>query len=186
MGKELTVGPQKNTAGHGYPWGEILIPKFQIRNRFGFRISGLKFPLQGSGPGSSVASRGSDSLQRGFTLLELIIVLTIITILLSVGIPAYQAIIVRARESVLKQNLYLLRRQIQTFAADQGRYPQSLQELVDRGYLRELPLDPITDSRETWQEIKEEGESLGEQPGVVDVKSGAEGISSEGTPYSEW
>lgn len=123
---------------------------------------------------------------RGFTLLELIIVLAIVTILLSVGIPAYQAIVYRARESVLKQNLYLMRRQIETFAADQGRYPQSLQELVDRDYLREIPLDPITDSRETWQEIREEGDALGEQPGVVDVKSGAEGESTEGTPYSEW
>jgi general secretion pathway protein G len=124
-------------------------------------------------------------------LLELIIVLAIISILLSIAIPTYQAIILRARESVLKQNLYLMRRQIEAFAADQGRYPGSLQELVDRGYLKEIPLDPITDSRETWQEIREETTSLGtganSQPGLWNVKSGAEGQSTEeGKPYSEW
>jgi general secretion pathway protein G len=124
----------------------------------------------------------------GFTLLELVIVLAIISILLSVAIPTYQAIVHRARESVLKQNLYTMRRQIEAFAADQGRYPQSLQEMVDRGYLKEIPLDPITDSRETWQEVKEQPPTLGtdNQPGIVDIKSGAEGQSTEEKPYNEW
>ena len=143
-----------------------------------------------SGSGSSIHHssfiiRHSES---GFTLLELIIVLAIITILLSVAIPTYQTIIYRARETVLKQNLYMMRRQIEEFAADQGRYPQSLQELVERRYLKEIPIDSITDSRETWQEIREENPTLStdNQPGIVDVKSGAEGESSDGKPYSEW
>lgn len=123
---------------------------------------------------------------RGFTLLELIIVLTIITVLLSVAIPSYRAIVIRARESVLKQNLYLMRHQIEEFAADRGRYPQSLQELVETGYLREIPMDPISNSRETWQEVKEENPALNpDKPGIKDVKSGAEGQSTEGKSYSE-
>jgi general secretion pathway protein G len=120
-------------------------------------------------------------------LIELIIVLTVIAILVSVAIPRYLAIIQHSRESILKHNLHLMRRQIEAFAADNGRYPQSIQELVDKGYLREIPKDPITDSTETWVEVREEGTPLGEdQPGTIDVKSGAEGESSQGTPYSEW
>lgn len=131
--------------------------------------------------------RSSQARQRGFTLLELIIVLVVISVLLSVAIPRYQETIRAAKESVLKQNLYLMRRQIEAFAADNGRYPESLQQLVDKGYLRELPLDPITDSRETWQEIREDSTGLSptSQPGIVDVRSGAEGESLEGKPYSE-
>lgn len=123
---------------------------------------------------------------RGFTLLELIIVLAVISILLMVSVPTYQVVIHRARETVLKRNLSLIRRQLGQFAIDQGRYPESLQELVDRGYFSELPLDPMTDSHETWQEVREEGDYSVDQPGVADVKSGAMGESTEGTPYSEW
>jgi len=123
----------------------------------------------------------------GFTLLEIIIVLTIIAILVSLAIPAYQAVLLRAKESVLKTNLHSMRRQIEEFAADRGRYPESLQELVEKGYLREIPLDPITNSRETWVTVEEEQALSGdEKPGIKDVKSGAEGVSSEGTPYSDW
>lgn len=120
-------------------------------------------------------------------MLEVIIVLTVVAILVSIAIPAYQRVILRAREAVLKQNLHLLRRQIEEFAADYGRYPESLQELVEKGYLRELPLDPITGSRETWVPVPEDQPlSVEGKAGIKDVKSGAEGISSEGTPYSEW
>ncbi len=124
--------------------------------------------------------------ERGFTLLELIVVLAIITVLLSAAIPAYLSIRQHAKESVLKQNLYTMRHQLEEFAADRGRYPQSLQELVETGYLREIPIDPITGSRETWQEIREESPSLNpDQPGIRDVKSGAEGQSTDGKPYSD-
>lgn len=126
---------------------------------------------------------------RGFTLLEVIIVLTIIAIIVSLAIPAYQTVILRAKESVLKQNLHLMRRQIEAFAADRGRYPESLQELVEKGYLREIPLDPITGSRETWETVQEDQPFSGDpeqRPGIKDVKSGAKTVSSEGTPYNEW
>ncbi|MCS6818059.1 MAG: prepilin-type N-terminal cleavage/methylation domain-containing protein [Blastocatellia bacterium] len=130
---------------------------------------------------------GEARTPRGFTLLEVIIVLTVVAILVSVAIPAYQRVILRAREAVLKQNLHLLRSQIEEFAADYGRYPESLQELVEKGYLRELPLDPITGSRETWVPVPEDQPlSVEGKVGIRDVKSGAEGLSSEGTPYSEW
>ncbi|MBI4468732.1 MAG: prepilin-type N-terminal cleavage/methylation domain-containing protein [Acidobacteria bacterium] len=145
-------------------------------------------PLGSSAPrllGPS-APRLLGSSVRGFTLLELIIVLAIITVLLSVAIPAYRSVIANARESVLKQNLYTMRHQMEEFAADRGRYPQSLQEMVEAGYLREIPEDPISKSRETWQEVREESPSLNpDQPGIRDVKSGAEGQSLEGKPYSE-
>jgi len=130
---------------------------------------------------------GEGRAARGFTLLEVIIVLTVVAILVSIAIPAYQRVILRAREAVLKQNLHLLRSQIEEFAADYGRYPESLQELVEKGYLRELPLDPITGSRETWVPVPEDQPlSVEGKAGIKDVKSGAEGISSEGTPYSDW
>ncbi len=136
--------------------------------------------------GRDIAS-GEPRPARGFTLLEVIVVLTVVAILVSIAIPAYQRVILRAREAVLKQNLHLLRTQIEEFAADYGRYPESLQELVERGYLRELPLDPITGSRETWVPVPEDQPlSVEGKAGVKDVKSGAEGVSSEGTPYSDW
>lgn len=145
--------------------------------------------LLGVGPRRNGGRLRSCHRARGFTLLEIIIVLTIIAIIVSLAIPAYQAVILRAKESVLKQNLHLMRRQIEAFAADRGRYPQSLQELVEKGYLREIPLDPITGSRETWETIQEDQPFSGDpeqQPGIKDVKSGAKTVSSEGTPYNEW
>lgn len=161
-------------------------------------VTGDPFSRDGRSEGRRVRGvrSGHDGLRsrpcdraRGFTLLEIIIVLTIIAIIVSLAIPAYQAVILRAKESVLKQNLHLMRRQIEAFAADRGRYPQSLQELVERGYLREIPLDPITGSRDTWETIQEDQPLSGDpqqQPGIKDVKSGAKTVSSEGTPYNEW
>jgi general secretion pathway protein G len=146
----------------------------------GFRVSGSEFRV------TNPESRAPNP-ETGFTLLEVIIVLTVLAIIVSIAIPAYQAVILRSRESVLKQNLYQVRHQIEQFAADRGRYPESLQELVEKGYLREIPLDPISNSRETWETVQEDQPLTGEGPGgVKDVKSGAEGTSSEGTPYKEW
>jgi general secretion pathway protein G len=126
--------------------------------------------------------------QAGFTLVELMVVISIILVLISVAVPIYQQTVVRARESVLKQDLQTMRELIQQYTLDKQRAPQSLQDLVAAGYLRELPMDPITRSRDTWVEVQEDTLMSVDQsePGIVDVHSGSELVSSEGTPYSEW
>ncbi len=124
---------------------------------------------------------------RGFTLIELMIVVSIILILISIAVPIYNQSILRSREAVLKDNLQTMRSLIQQFTLDKQRAPQSLQDLVSSGYLRELPAD-ITGSRETWVEVQEDVllSVDQQQPGIVDVRSGSELVSSEGTAYSSW
>ena len=126
---------------------------------------------------------------RGFTLLELMMVLTLILILASFAVPTYHVVITRAREAVLRDDLYTLRKLIDEFTLDKQRPPQSLDELVEAGYLRGgIPADPFTGSNQTWQVDLEEV-PLGPQqavPGIVDVHSGSDGTSLEATPYSSW
>ncbi|MGH9555049.1 MAG: type IV pilin protein [Terriglobales bacterium] len=124
---------------------------------------------------------------RGFTLIELMIVISIILILISVAVPIYNQSVLRAREAVLKDNLLTMRTLIQQFTLDKQRAPLSLQDIVSSGYLRDVPLD-ITGSRETWVEVQEEVLLSVDQtqPGIVDVHSGSDLVSSEGTAYSTW
>ena len=126
--------------------------------------------------------------KKGFTLLEMMIVLTIIAILASISIPMYQAIVLRAKEAVLKDNLHGLRSVIDQYTADKKTAPQSLEDLVDAGYYREVPEDPITESSTTWQLEFGDTALIPDQleTGIVDVHSGSTVISTEGTPYSEW
>jgi len=128
------------------------------------------------------------SLQRGFTLIELMVVISIIVILMSVAIPRYQASILRARETVLRDDLYTLRSVIDQYTLDKQKAPQALQDLVDSGYLKTLPMDPFTNSRETWIPITDDSIMSADQsqPGIIDVHSGSEQKSSEGSAYSTW
>ena len=125
---------------------------------------------------------------RGFTLLELMIVITIIAILGAIAIPMYKSVVLHAKETVLKDNLRELRRVIDQYTADKQKAPLSLQDLVDAGYFRELPGDPITNSNSTWQTASDTSVSSPEQTesGIVDVHSGSSAISSEGSPYNTW
>jgi general secretion pathway protein G len=126
---------------------------------------------------------------RGFTLLELMIALSVVLILASFAIPAYYLAIQRAREAVLRQDLYTLRSLVDEFTVDKQRPPASLQELVEAGYLRGgVPVDPITGSSENWRvDIEDVPSGQGDaQPGVVDVHSGSDDAALDGTAYSSW
>ncbi len=126
--------------------------------------------------------RAASSL--GFTLLEMMVVMTIIVTIVSIAVPFYSSAIVRARESVLRSNLLTIRSVIDQYTYDKEEPPQSLEDLVSEGYLREVPIDPITNSRETWELVVETGPT-GES-GLFDVRSGSDETSLAGTAYNEW
>jgi general secretion pathway protein G len=122
----------------------------------------------------------------GFTLLELMIVITIIIILAAIVLPQYQKTISAAREAVLRDDLYKLRSLIDQYAADKGKLPQSLDELVSSGYMREIPVDPFTDQKDWTVTMGDDPNSSGGEQGVTDVHSASPEVSSDGKPYSEW
>jgi general secretion pathway protein G len=124
--------------------------------------------------------------ETGFTLLELIIVISIIVILAVIAMPQYQKTITHARETVLRDDLYHLRKAIDLYAADKGKLPQSLDDLVTAGYIREVPLDPITGEKDWTLESGEDPNSLTSESGITNVHSASGDTSAEGTPYSEW
>ena len=124
--------------------------------------------------------------EAGFTLLELMIVISIIIILAAITLPQYQKTIMHAREAVLKDDLRKMRSLIDQFAADKGRLPQSIDELVSEGYMRDVPLDPFTGNKDWAITTGEDPNSSEGQTGVTDVHSSSAEVSSEGTPYSEW
>lgn len=119
--------------------------------------------------------------ETGYTLLELMIVVTIVAILATLAEPMWQESVTKAREAGLKQTLFTLRDVLDQFRADHGKYPEALTEVVSTGYLRQMPQDPFTRSTTTWQEIPSETES-----GIFDVHSGSTLVATDGTPYNQW
>ena len=131
----------------------------------------------------SISNNAIGSGKRGFTLVELLVVITIIALLLTIAVPRYFGGVDRAKEAVLQEDLATMRDLLDKFYADTGKYPATLDDLVSRRYLRKIPVDPMTDSSETWVTVSPEDPAKG---GVYDVKSGATGLSRDGKPYSEW
>jgi len=122
-------------------------------------------------------------VKKGFTLVELLVVLAIVATLLSIVAPRYYSSIDRSKEAVLKENLFQMRDAIGKYYADKGKYPETLDALAGDKYLRKLPLDPVTDSAATWIVVPPEDLQKG---GVFDVKSGAQGKSLDGTEFASW
>lgn len=120
---------------------------------------------------------------RGFTLIELLVVMVIIGTLLSIAAPRYFRSLERTKETVLAQDLSVLRTAIDQFYADRGQYPQSIEELAIERYVRAIPVDPMTRSAETWLIVSSSDRDM---PGIIDIRSGSDRIASDGTAYNEW
>jgi general secretion pathway protein G len=140
----------------------------------------------GNRSGGRAARHGRSRL--GYTLVEIVIVLTIISILVSMAVPIYQKTVQRSRESVLRNNLFSMRQVIDEYTYDKQKAPQSLDDLVSAGYLRQIPNDPITGSNRTWRvEMEDAVTSVNQtEPGIYNVHSGSDRVSLEGTRYNEW
>ncbi len=128
------------------------------------------------------------SRRSGFTLIELMVVMAIVAIIVSIAVPMYQKSIIRSKESVLRNNLFTLRTVIDEYTYDKQKAPQTLQDLVTEGYLRAVPVDPITGSDSNWRTVMEDATNATSQnePGIWTVQCGSDAKSLEGTPYSDW
>jgi general secretion pathway protein G len=147
----------------------------------------MESPIQNGKPVNGRARRAMKRL-RGFTFVELMVVITIMVILITMAIPIYNRSIFRAKESVLKNNLFTLRTVIDNYSYDKGKAPQSLQDLVTEGYLQKLPVDPMTGNNQGWRTVMEDAsQSISQsEPGIFDVHSGSDKMGLDGTAYSEW
>jgi general secretion pathway protein G len=125
---------------------------------------------------------------RGFTLIELIVVMSLIVLLATIGLTAYKSSVQRGREAVLREDLYRMRDAIDQYYADKSKYPADLNELVSAAYIRGVPVDPMTQSADTWQIVPAEPDpnNPSAEPGIYEVKSGSEATALDGTKYSDW
>lgn len=126
--------------------------------------------------------------QRGFTLIEMMIVISIIIILTAIAVPIYKQHVLHAREAVLKEDLYTMRNSIDQYTQDKDKAPQALDDLVSSGYMRMIPKDPFTDSNQTWEPVTDDSIAvLGQtDTGITDVHSGSKQMGSDGTAYNSW
>ncbi len=126
--------------------------------------------------------------QRGFTLIELMVVMFIISVLLLIAVPVYEKSIIRSKESVLHGNLSAIRNMIDEYTIDKQKAPESLEDLVSEGYLRQIPQDPMTNSNQTWKTVMEQTAVGGANasPGLFDVHSGSDKKALDGTNYADW
>ena len=152
------------------------------------RLNNLARRTTCTNPGMRTLTRRRRLLNaRGFTLLEMMIVISIIIILMAIAIPNYNRTVIQSRESVLRSNLSTLRSVISQYTLDKQKAPQSLDDLVQAGYLRQIPVDPMT--KETnWEVVQEDVMMAVDQtePGITDVKSASSGTASDGTAYNTW
>ena len=125
---------------------------------------------------------------RGFTLIELMVVMSLIVLLASIGLATYTNSVTRSKEAVLKEDLFRLRDAIDQYYADRNKYPADLQALVSDKYMRAIPIDPFTQSADTWQTVMSDLDPLNPsaEPGISDVKSGSDAMAIDGTMYADW
>jgi general secretion pathway protein G len=164
--------------GHGFSHAEI------CRQNSG--PSGPAVELEVEGSGTTILQKRER--QSGFTLIELMIVMAIIGILAVIAVPSYISAVRQAREAVLKEDLFTMRNAIDSYTADKQKAPQSLDDLVQEGYLKSIPEDPMTHSKDTWvTDSSDSYTSVDEtDPGITDVHSGSNDTGSDGQPYSSW
>jgi general secretion pathway protein G len=132
--------------------------------------------------------RSGNRRQFGFTLIEMMIVMAIIVILIGIAVPYYQKSILRAKESVLRNNLFTVRQVIDEYSYDHQKAPQALADVVTDGYLRSIPIDPMTGTNQSWVVIMEDPNTAASQnePGIFDVRSGSDKASLDGSKYADW
>jgi general secretion pathway protein G len=163
---------------------ECPIPGTLIANRYPRRA----LVLAGLGEGEATSDDTRISAEQGFTLLELMIVMVVIGLLAAIAIPAYTSNIRNAKEAVLKEDLHTMRQAIDSYTVDKAKAPQSLDDLVQAGYLKAMPVDPFTHRSDTWMPVQDDTLSSIDQTdsGIDDVHSGAQQTASDGTSYSTW
>src|SRR5262249_42950160 len=134
----------------------------------------------------SLPARLRDS--RGFTLIELVVVMSLIILLATIGLTAYRSSVTRGKEAVLREDLFRMRDAIDQYYADKGKYPADLNELVAAGYMRRVPDDPMTEKNDSWQVVPAEPDPTNpsSEPGIYNVTSGSEALALDGSKYSDW